>query len=83
MVELDGLADYCDDEAGYKWVLVGSGLERVVFDSEFCEVEMVNLNFWLQFGLVSILEGVDKNVCVLAVLLVVSLCLWDSVNFWS
>ena len=30
----------------------GSGLELVVSDSEFCEIEMVDWGFWLRYGFV-------------------------------
>ena len=37
VAKFDGLVDCCEN---------GSGLEQVVFDSEFCEVEMVDWGFY-------------------------------------
>ena len=69
VAKFDGLVDCCEN---------GSGLEQVVFDSAFCEVEVVNLGLLFRLGLalVSILEVVGKSVCVLAVLLVEFHLVW-------
>ena len=68
-MELAGSVGCCGDGVERKWIFVGSGLEQVVFDSAFCEVEVVNLGLLFRLGLalVSVLEGADNNVCVLAV----------------
>ena len=68
MAELVGLADCYDDEAGYK---------AIVVVSEFCEVEMVDLNFWCWLGLASVLEGADKNGVAFEVAFLEFYLVWD------
>ena len=51
-MELAGSVGYCGDGVERKWIFVGSGLEQVVFDSAFCEVGMVDLDFWLRYDFV-------------------------------
>ena len=73
VMKLVELADCCDDEVE---------CTAIVFGSEFCGNEMRGQGFWLRFGLVSILEGADNNVCVLAVLLVEFHRVWVRTIGW-